>query len=247
MPDAGAKKPVELDPSIGAIEIKITATAKDEDAVRAALDSAEVEAERRKVCFFDTQALELFEAGVVLRARLVHDGADDSTVKLRPVAPEQLSDEWKQTDGLEVELDAVGADPICSAKLSVDQDRGEIEEAVSGKRAIRKLFAKSQEDLLHEFGPGIGWDDLTVLGPVDVRKWEVEPKGFPYEVTIEEWVLPDRSDLVELSVKADPQEAEQAKAAFLALLRERGLDTEGDQQTKTRAALRYFTTGVGIS
>jgi hypothetical protein len=107
--------------------------------------------------------------------------------------------------------------------------------------------AKSQEDLLGEFGPGIGWDELSVLGPVDVRKREVEPKGFPYEVTIEEWVLTDRSDLVELSVKADPQDAEQARAAFRALLRQRGLDTEGDQQTKTRAALRSFTTGVGIS
>jgi hypothetical protein len=26
----------------------------------------------------------------------------------------------------------------------------------------------------------------------------------------------------------------------------RGLDTEGEQQTKTKAALRYFTTGEGF-
>ncbi len=31
-----------------------------------------------------------------------------------------------------------------------------------------------------------------------------------------------------------------------ALLQRHGIDTEGDQQTKTRATLRFFTTGVGI-
>jgi hypothetical protein len=238
---------VEIDPSIGAIEIKITASAKDEDTVRAALESADVEVERREIYFFDTPALDLFEAGVVLRARLVHDGKDDSTVKLRPVDPAGLSDGWKETDGFEVELDAVGDQPICSAKLTVDQRHGEIREVAAGERPIRKLFSDEQERLLGELGSAdVGWSELVVLGPVDVRRWKVEPKGFAYEVTIEEWVLPDRSDLVELSVKAPPEEAATAKAAFIELLRDKELDTGGDQQTKTRTALQYFTTGVGI-
>jgi hypothetical protein len=238
----------EIDPSIGAIEIKITARAQDEDVVRAALDSADVEAERREVYFFDTPELELFDAGIVLRARLVRDGADDSTIKLRPVVPGELSAAWKETDGFEVELDAVGDDAICSAKLSVDQDRGEIKEVAEGKRDIRKLFSDTQEKLLEEFNPvGVGWDDLVVLGPVDVRKWEVEPKELDWEVIVEEWVLPDDSDLVELSVKAEPGEAAKAHAAFAEFMEGRDIDTEGDQQTKTRAVLGYFTTGVGIS
>jgi hypothetical protein len=248
MPNDDLKRTVEIDPSIGAIEIKITARAKDEDVVRGALEAHDIEAEKREVYFFDTPELGLFESGLVLRARLAHDGADDSTVKLRPVAPEQLSEYWQDMDGFEVELDAVGEDAICSAKLSVDQDRGEIRKVAEGRREVRKLFSKEQEKLLEEHGPAnVTWDELTVLGPVDVRKWEVRPKGFDYEVTIEEWVLPDDSDLVELSVKAEPGDAAVASSAFAELLRSRGIDTEGDQQTKTRAALRYFTTGVGIS
>ena len=248
MADGGAKRPVALDPSIGAIEIKITATARDEDAVRAALDSEDVEPERREIYFFDTFGLDLFEAGVVLRARLVRDGPDDSTVKLRPVVPERLSDDWKQTEGFEVELDAVGDEPICSAKLTVDQHRGEIREVAAGERAIRKLFSEAQERLLGEFGSAdLGWDELAVLGPIDVRKWKVEPRGFPYEVTIEEWVFPDRSDLVELSVKVEPGDYATARAAFTEFLRGKELDPEGDQQAKAGAALRYFTTGAGIS
>ena len=85
-----------------------------------------------------------------------------------------------------------------------------------------------------------------MLGPVDVHKWEIEPKDFPSEVTIEQWVLPDGSDLVDLSTKAEPGEATQTTEQFLALLSRHGIDTEGDEQTKTRAALRFFTTGVGI-
>ena len=113
---------------------------------------------------------------------------------------------------------------------------------------MQKLFSGIQEELIEEHVPAeIAWEDLAVLGPVDVRKWEVQPKGFDYEVTIEEWVLPDDSDLVELSVKADPADAAKANDAFIELLRRRGIDTEGDAQTKTRAALRYFTTGVGIA
>jgi hypothetical protein len=246
--DADATNSVALDPSIGAIEIKLTANAQDEHAVREAFDAEDVEAERREIYLYDTLGLDLFEAGVVLRARLVRDGADDSTVKLRPVVPERLSDEWKQTEGFEVELDAVGDQAICLAKLTVEQDRGEIREVAGGERAIRKLFSEEQERLLAEFDPGdVGWDELSVLGPVDVRKWKVEPDGFPYEVTIEEWVLPDRSDLVELSVKVEPGDAAEARAALTELLTEKDLDPEGDPQTKTRIALRYFAGLAGIS
>ena len=77
-----------------------------------------------------------------------------------------------------------------------------------------------------------------------MRQWKLEPKGFPHEVTVEEWVLPDGSDLVELSIKVDPKDAAGAGADFDAFLRSRGIDPEGDQQTKTRAALRYFTDGA---
>ena len=246
MAGGDVKRSLELDPSIGAIEIKITARARDEDEVRTALESADVASERREIYFFDTKELDLFESGIVLRGRLVHGGTDDSTVKLRPVVPAELSSDWKKLDGFEVELDAVGDDAICSANLTVDQDRGEIRNVASGEREKQKLFSGVQEKLIDEHAPAeIVWEDLAVLGPVEVRKWEVQPEDFDYEVTIEEWVLPDDSDLVELSVKVDPADAAKANDAFKELPRGRGIDTEGDAQTKTRA-LRYFTTGVGI-
>jgi hypothetical protein len=241
------EREIQIDPAIGAIEIKITARAKDEDEVRESLESLDLEAQRREIWFYDTEGLDLFESGLVLRARKISDGADDSTVKLRPVDAATIDEAWKATDGFEIELDAVGDEAICSAKLSVDQDGGEIDEVAGGSRPIRALFSKDQERLIEGHWPaGIGWDHLTTFGPVVVRKWEFEPKGLDYEVTVEEWILPDESDLVELSVKAPPGDAAVASEAFLGFLRDRGFDTDGDQQTKTRSALRYFTTGRGI-
>jgi len=241
------KRSLELDPSISAVEVKITAQMHDEDTVRSVLEGSGADPEHREVFFFDTPELGLFDAGVVLRARLTHDGTDDSTVKLRPVDPTTIADDWKNTDGFEIELDSVGDTTICSAKLSVDQDRNEIRQVGAGERPLRKLFSKDQERLILEHAPAeVSWEDLTVLGPVQVRKWKLDPKAFAHDITAEEWVLPDGSDLIELSIKVEPGESDTASEEFLAFLRSKSFDTEGDQQTKTRGALRFFTTGEGL-
>jgi hypothetical protein len=113
-----------------------------------------------------------------------------------------------------------------------------------GERSVRSLFSNDQEQFLGDHAPGgapVEWDLRRPLGPVNVHKWEFEPKDLGYEVTVEEWVRPDRSDLVEISIKVDPNEAVEANERFVDFLRSRGFDTEGEQQTKTRTALEYFT------
>jgi hypothetical protein len=245
---ADLQRTLEIDPAIQAVEIKITAQVNNEDLVRAALERSGEEPENRRVYFFDTPSLELFESGVVLRARAVQDDTDDSTVKLRPVDPTTLDEAWKRTDGFEIELDGVGDAMICSAKLSVDQKRDEIDEVAAGTRPLRKLFSQEQERLLVEHAPRpISWEELTVLGPVAVRKWKVEPEDFDDEIVAEEWTLPDGSDLIELSIKVEPERSREGSESFMAFLEAHGFDTEGDQQTKTRAALRFFTTGEGFA
>ena len=101
--------------------------------------------------------------------------------------------------------------------------------------------------MVTEYAPtGVSWPDRKFLGPVAVRKWEIDPKGFGEKVTAEEWTLPDGSDLIELSIKISPEQANEASEAFMAYLEENGFTTEGDQQTKTRATLSYFTGGKGF-
>jgi hypothetical protein len=69
-----------------------------------------------------------------LRACRVSGGADDSTVKLRPVDPATIADGWKKTPGFEIELDRVG----------------EIDDVARGGRPIRSLFSMDQERLIAE-------------------------------------------------------------------------------------------------
>jgi hypothetical protein len=231
------------DPAIANVEIKVTVRASEEELVRAELREAELEPERRRVYFFDTQGLALFDDGVVLRARVTRDADDDSTVKLRPVVPADIDPGWKQTDGFEIELDMIGDTPTCSAKLASTQRRDEIDEVAAGQRPLRKLFSDDQERLIREYAPiGISWAELSVLGPVEVRKWEYRPPGFSDDVIVEEWVLPDESDFIEICIKVPRERAVRAGTAFMELLTARGLDPSGDQQAKTRRALEFFTT-----
>jgi hypothetical protein len=233
------------DPEVEAVELKITVREEQEGPARRALELDEVAPEARRVYFFDTQDLDLVKAGLVLRARVIRDAADDSTVKLRPVVPDRIEERFKRMEGFEIELDAVGDTLTCSAKLGAGQRRDEIDEVAAGTRPLRRLFSEDQERLIDAYAPrGVDWAELSVLGPIQVRKWELEPKGFPHEVTVEEWVLPDGSNLIELSIKVEPGDAGEAGRDFDAFLRKREIDPEGDQQTKTRTALSYFTGGA---
>jgi hypothetical protein len=247
MPSEPLKTAVQIDPAIRAVEVKITARIEDEDIVLRLLKQSGEEPETRTIYFFDTPGLALFDAGLVLRARKVKGDEDDSTVKLRPVDPARIPIDWMKTEGFEIELDRVGDKEVVSAKLSTPQARGEIDAAVAGERPLRKLFSADQERLIEEFGPAdVGWDALTAMGPIDVRKWKVEFDGFPHEVVAERWKLPDGSDLVELSIKVEPGQATAAADEFMAFLEGHGLDVGGDQQTKTRGALIFFTSGTGF-
>lgn len=246
MPDVPVET-VVIDPAIGAIEIKMTAHVLDEAKVLALLAERGEEPQERTVYFFDTPELTLFEAGLVLRARKIDGDDDDSTVKLRPVEPLGLGD-WMRVDGFEVEMDRVGTKEIVSAKLNTVQRRGEIDDVVAGERALRKLFTQEQEELIAAFGPAeVGWDDLTVMGPIQVQKWKTESKLLDEDVVVERWRLPDGSDLIEMSTKAAPEQASETAEAFLAMLVGLGLEVDGDQQTKTKGALSFFTGGEGFA
>jgi hypothetical protein len=73
-----------------------------------------------------------------------------------------------------------------------------------------------------------------------VLRWKTRHKGFPYDLSSEEWRLPDGTDLLEVSIKVKPEEAEKGQAALASHLTTLGLDPAGAQETKTRTALEYF-------
>ena len=224
-----------------ACEIKVTVRPDQELRAERAMELNEDTADVRVIYFYDTPDLDLFKAGVALRARLVKGDNDDSTVKFRPVEAGQVPDAWKKSTGFKLEADCVGERVVCSASLTNIQGRDEIDAVAKGKRPIEKLFSLEQEKFLGTFYKGrFDFSKLRVMGPIRVLRWKSKHKGFPHELTTEEWRLPDGNDLVELSIKVPPDDAVEAQKTFDAHLRELGIDPEGAQETKTRTALEYF-------
>ena len=223
------------------VEIKVTLRPDQElkglRVMELNVDTAEV----RKIYFFDTPDLTLFNSGVILRARLVKGGDDDSTVKIRAGERPQVSPEWQALEGFKLEADLTGDRLVYSASLSAPQKSEEIADAAKGERPIQKLFFREQERFLAQYSKvPVVFAALRVLGPIQVLRWKWVPKDFGQEVTVEEWRLPDGEDLLEVSIKVDSDGAENAQKAFDGHLRKHGLDPAGAQETKTRTALQYF-------
>ncbi len=227
------------------VEIKVTIRPDQELQGLRALKLDEDSAEIRMIYFYDTAKLELYNAGVALRARLVKGDDDDSTVKIRPVEPGKVPPSWSKREGFKLEADSVGDRVVCSASLTMRQKRDEIEEVAKGKRPIQKLFSTDQKRFLSEFFPhAVAFEALKPLGPIRVLRWKTKHKGFPYELASEEWRLPNGEDLLEVSIKVKPGEATAARQAFDNHLRELGLDPAGAQETKTRTALEYLVKSI---
>jgi hypothetical protein len=74
-----------------------------------------------------------------------------------------------------------------------------------------------------------------------VLKLRYTPKGFARPLTVELWTYPDGKRILELSTKTTPPEALQTVADTRAFLLEKGVPLDGEQQTKTRTALEFFS------
>ena len=107
---------------------------------------------------------------------------------------------------------------------------------------IRKLFSKEQRAFFTAHAPeGIGLDDLTMLGPIDLMKLKFSPVDYGRRLVAELWMYPDGSRILELSTKCTPAERFQVAAETRAFLAAQGIDLSGEQQTKTKTALQYFS------
>ena len=232
---------MELDPLIQKLEFKVTVLPPEEPKVQAELRRTGVAPARRKVYFYDTPELALFARDLVLRARVTDGDDDDSTVKLRPLPLPDIPARWSATDGVRIELDVVGSRQVPSAKLDGKPDRGEIEQVEHGALTLDKLFTKAQEAVVaDELPDATALNDLSVLGPVHARKWELPPETFPHDLSVEEWSLPDGTHFLELSFKVAPDEADSAKGAFHSLLDRLEIGHDGDPDPKTPRVLKFF-------
>jgi hypothetical protein len=224
------------------VELKLTVPESGQRSAIRALGLDPLEAQIRQVFFFDTPDLALSKSGVVVRARRVQRKCDDTVVKLRPVVPDELPPEVRRSESFVVEVDAMPGGYVCSASLKGALKTGGVKEAVAGEQPLRKLFSKEQRAFYAEHASaGIGLDDLSTLGPIFVLKLKSAPGERGRRLVTELWLYPDGSRILELSTRCLTSEAFEAAAEARAFLVERGIDAAGEQQTKTRKALEFFS------
>ena len=224
------------------VELKLTVPVSDRASGAAALGVDPLDAQIRQVYFFDTPDLALNAKGLVVRARRVQGKGDDTVVKLRPVVPDELSDDLRDSPSFGVEVDAMPGGFVCSGSMKRALKTPNVRETVFGERPIRKLYSKEQRALYATHAPeGLELDDLSILGPIFVLKLKFAPEGFARKLVAELWLYPDNSMILELSTKCMPSEAFQVAAEARAFLTERGVDLSGEQETKTKKALEYFS------
>jgi hypothetical protein len=242
IPDAELPRLLGLLKDVDGVELKLTVPEGGHRSTAAALGLDPLDAQIRQVFFFDTPDLALDRNGVVVRARRVQPNGGDSVVKLRPVVPSELPGRLRRAPSFGVEVDAMPGGFVCSASMTGSADAGEVRQTVAGERPLRKLFSKAQRSFFAEQAPpGVALDDLSVLGPIFVLKAKSTPKGFGRKLVAELWLYPDNSWIFELSTKCAPSDAFQVAAEARAFLAEKGVELGGEQQTKTRRALDFFS------
>jgi hypothetical protein len=224
------------------VELKLTVPQSERRSAIAALDLDPLDAQIRQVFFLDTPELALDKHGLVARVRRIQGRPHDSVVKLRPVVPEHLPPELRRLPSFGVEVDAMPGGHVCSASLKGKLGASDVRQAVTGRRPTKKLFSKEQRAFFATHAPeGVDLADLSYLGPITVLKLKSTPQGFGRRMTTELWFYPDGSRILELSTKCAPAEAFQVAAEARAFLAERDIDVTGEQQTKTRTALEFFS------
>jgi hypothetical protein len=226
---------------VDGLELKLAVPDSNIRSAIRALELDPLEAQIRQVFFLDTPDLRLDAAGLVVRLRRVQGRDDDTVVKLRPVDPDAVAEDFRKSSGFTLEVDAMPGGYVCSGSFRGDLAAGSVRRTILAGKPLRKLFGKGQRAFFEAYAPkGIGLDDLVPLGPIFVLKLRfdgVDARRFVAEL----WLYPDGSRLLELSTRCLPDEAVKVARESRAFLTSRGIDLEGHQTTKTRAALKLFS------
>jgi hypothetical protein len=173
----------------------------------------------------------------------VQNRDDDSVVKLRPVVPKELPKDVRLSPNFGVEVDAApNGTYVCSGSMKRRMDATIVKAAVLGDIPLRKVFSKEQRALYAAHAPeGLELENLAILGPITVLKLKFAPEEYGRKLVSELWLYPDNTMLLELSTKCAPSEMFQIAVETRTFLTDNGIDLSGEQETKTKKALEFFS------
>jgi len=224
------------------VELKLTVPESDHRSAVQSLGMDALDAQIRQVFFFDTPDLTLNAAGLVVRARRVQGREGDTVIKLRPVVPEELEERYRTSPNMKVEVDAMPGGFVCSASMKGKTDNDAVKAVARGEAKLRPLYTKEQKAFYDANAPdGLKMSDLSVLGPITLLKLKFNPEGVDRRLVAEMWFYPDGTRILELSTTCPPADIFETAVQTRAILEGVGIDLLGEQQTKTKRALEFFT------
>jgi hypothetical protein len=236
---------LDLLKDVASVELKVVAPATGTRATVVGIGLDPVEAQPRQAFFFDTPDLALNRAGLIVRARRFPGGRADTVIKVRPVDPSTLDKALRRSASFKVELDAMPGGFVCSGSLKGTSTGQEVLDVTAGTAPLESLFSKEQLAYYEANAPaGVGMDSLVALGPTFLLRAKHQPKKFDRRLVVELWLYPDGSRILEVSTKAEPDEAFQVAAEFRAFLGKCGIQVTASDGTKTRSALEFFSKGL---
>ncbi len=224
------------------VEIKVSVQDDDHASASLALGLDPIEAEIRQIYFFDTPDLALNAAGIAVRARRIQGGEADTVIKRRPVVPSEIPKDFRRSDSMKVEVDLMPGSYVVSGSMKGKTDPSDVKSAVAGELGIKELFSQEQKEYFKFYRPdGVKLNDLVPLGPILTLKLKQPVEELGRKLVAEAWFYPDNTRILELSTKCMPDETFQVVTETKNFFAGKGINLEGEQKTKTKTALQYYS------
>ncbi len=187
---------------------------------------------RGRVYFYDTNTLDLFSHGVIVRLR---QGADnDLTVKLRPAKREAFSDPSAGREGYKCEIDLTGIGAINSYSIRKEYTTEHPPETGS---EVADMLSAGQRKLLQKSQVSIDSNRVKRIADIGYTAWQIKSQPEFKKLTLELWEWP-KGEVLELSTKTGADTGPATYAALQQLVKRKGLSLNSVQGPKTSLALK---------
>ncbi len=227
--------------------MRFTASTSDTDrrSAVAAVGLDLLDARLRQVVLFDTPDLALTRRGITLWVTRTRRRPASAGITFHPwgtgllVAPDQpVTDVRKDIHDFALEIDAVPGGYTCAATRRRTLDDVELKDTLAGRRPVGKLYAKDQRTLLRRLtSDEFRFDNLLILGPINVFRMRFARAGFDRSGFAELWNYPDDSRILKLTTKCSLAAVFDVAAATRSLLDAHGMAGLAEPQRSTTIAL----------
>ncbi len=162
--------------------------------------------EERRIYFFDTTDLALFDLKLILRVRqtMVGGDPDDATLKVRGPRAQDAAIRFLRIPGGEAKFEGdqnVGKMEIPSFSITTEPGAAAVAGVVAGTRPFKSMLGQAGLTLLDELVGAEAGASIQCLGPVRSQIWKWKPNGFAGKITAELWEVAGHQ-LLEISDKA---------------------------------------------